>query len=1519
MSRMCLASTREHGRVVDRKMLANPGKTKPKNLSGTMEGHMATTKGRRAPITSLMILAILLQCLLCASSAHGQSWQMIPGPGPAGGVSGSAVTVEEPDIAVRANGEFFVTYIESPFGVHLKHYDGSSWSEYPAGSAAGYGIAPVTVTICHRTQVALDTGEEPVVAFYADGHIYVRKYNGSTWVGLGGSDSGTGLDTYPEYGTDNDNLCLSCDTLGNPTVCWKKRNSFISFLILKHWNGAAWTGLGGSDTSGGIYPYDSSKNYIWPYMTLDSAGRPVIASGFHYSPYWAQPKHTYVKHWNGSSWQGYAGSDTGNGVGGYGETLSPCVAVDNSDYPVVAHFAHLERKAAVHRWNGSDWVEIDTAVIDPTEFEPRAMAADSLGRMVIAGLRLGSIEGYRLAGTSWESLGRIAAATTPTGLNLSLDDSDNIYLVCRAEVGGVSDVYAWKHTESAQGAAWEERNGSASAGGISNTPETSRYPTAVVDSAGSVSVGWVHNNPLPSAYLKRSSGAGWDELDGSASGAGLGAPYANQPCLALDKQDRILAAFVGDGLCFKRWTGAEWEELAGSGTGAGIQNIEYAYSSYGLFVTSDEMDRPIVGMSYGNFPANSIIVRFWNGISWGSDNPANTSPGYAPAAARDPQGGFWLAFDKGDWNGTTATIEIYRYFEGAWEDKGTLTAQPNNRMPAIAVDSQGRVIVAWMSGTIGTPGSYRVMVSRWDGTTWSGLAGSDAEDGISLPSNDAGLPAIAVAEGDVPVVAFIQEAASNWLCVKSFNGSSWTEFGDGSASEPGLGAGCANVVYYRDPPTAVPGWVPYFTETALAGNGSGTFFCAWERSGADEIYGKVYGAEPLPAGEYIYFNDEVSRLTDVKPNNGITISYEYDSAGNRGRKEVTSKLVLSAGEMNPVSGGIDNATTGVPVLQLALNVSDDEAILLDRLEFSGTGTADESQDISMASLWLDSNGDGDVDAADQRLGIGALFTGDNGVISFPGLFQTLPAGQRTYLLLTYDLAGTALADETFSVSLTGRKKVSATGLTSGHAIYALGAPVEGAMLTVSTDMSAPTFAGIQSATAQDKSAYLEWQPATDASTPITYHIWQGTEPFEGTVTGQPAYTTQELSYTVPGLVNGQPYYFVVRAADSAGNTDTNTVEGYAVPQAALFVLTATAGPNGSVQPEPSQFVYEDGTDVYVIPSGDVGYHFTAWTGDVPVGQESSEPLALTMNGDKAVEAAFERSRGTVVIDVTPETARWTFVDGDGVLHSGVGDATVSGMPTGQIPITWEPLAGFTAPTSPLTKTLGRDTTVVFSAVYGPVVMFSVQPQDQTRYTDESVQFEVQAGGGLGALEYQWWFDNGAKAVVPVGGNSPVLSILDLTLSNGGTYWCEVTDDMPATYASANAALQVGEHLEITQHPVGGEKRVGESHTFTVDTTGGIGSMAYLWKKGEVEIPGETGPTYTLPSLTLTDSGAYTVTVSDEYTDVRDSNTAVLEVTTGLPVTALAALIVLLAIVVILANKRSLSRNSDALMGGSTKR
>lgn len=126
------------------------------------------------------------------------------------------------------------------------------------------------------------------------------------------------------------------------------------------------------------------------------------------------------------------------------------------------------------------------------------------------------------------------------------------------------------------------------------------------------------------------------------------------------------------------------------------------------------------------------------------------------------------------------------------------------------------------------------------------------------------------------------------------------------------------------------------------------------------------------------------------------------------------------------------------------------------------------------------------------------------------------------------------------------------------------------------DVNPPTFSGLSSITgATGTSLQLNWTTATDnvtASSGIIYLICQSTTAGACATTWTTTYTTAAgaTTYTVTGLTNSTTYYFIVRAQDAAGNTDTNGVEqsgttSDTTPPTFAGLSTATATSGTSVQ------------------------------------------------------------------------------------------------------------------------------------------------------------------------------------------------------------------------------------------------------------------------------------------------------------------------------------------------------------------
>ena len=156
----------------------------------------------------------------------------------------------------------------------------------------------------------------------------------------------------------------------------------------------------------------------------------------------------------------------------------------------------------------------------------------------------------------------------------------------------------------------------------------------------------------------------------------------------------------------------------------------------------------------------------------------------------------WLDDDSGAW-------QVYgRHWNGtAWQEIGAGTASDggisdstNVFVPAssyysvaVTVSSNGTVYVAWADDS---SGNAEIFVKQWDGSTWSEVgAGSATDGGISSNDCDSSEPALAVAPDGYVYAAWYDSSDSggdNEIYVKRWNGSVWSEVGEGSASGGGI-------------------------------------------------------------------------------------------------------------------------------------------------------------------------------------------------------------------------------------------------------------------------------------------------------------------------------------------------------------------------------------------------------------------------------------------------------------------------------------------------------------------------------------------------------------------------------------------------------------------------------------------------------------------------------------------------------------------------------------------------------------
>jgi hypothetical protein len=107
-------------------------------------------------------------------------------------------------------------------------------------------------------------------------------------------------------------------------------------------------------------------------------------------------------------------------------------------------------------------------------------------------------------------------------------------------------------------------------------------------------------------------------------------------------------------------------------------------------------------------------------------------------------------------------------------------------------------------------------------------------------------------------------------------------------------------------------------------------------------------------------------------------------------------------------------------------------------------------------------------------------------------------------------------------------------------------------------------------------------------------------------------------------------------ANATDQNYTATVGSYTltITKAGTGTGTVTSNPAGINCGTTCLAAFTRGTQVTLTATGDVGLAFTAWTGDFPPGQGSTNPLTITMDANKTITANFTAAGSMVQIDTS---------------------------------------------------------------------------------------------------------------------------------------------------------------------------------------------------------------------------------------------------------------------------------------------
>lgn len=164
---------------------------------------------------------------------------------------------------------------------------------------------------------------------------------------------------------------------------------------------------------------------------------------------------------------------------------------------------------------------------------------------------------------------------------------------------------------------------------------------------------------------------------------------------------------------------------------------------------------------------------------------------------------------------------------------------------------------------------------------------------------------------------------------------------------------------------------------------------------------------------------------------------------------------------------------------------------------------------------------------------------------------------------------------------------------------------------------------------------------------------------------------------------------------------------------------------------------------------------------------------------------------------------------------------------------------------------------------------SLQPENVSIVAGLAATFSVVAAGSA-PLSYQWRKDG----VAITGATSATLTLNSVPTSAAGGYTVVVTNNAGSITSNVGQLIVVVTPV-IALQPDSQSTLAGANASFSVSATG-TAPFSYQWRKDGVAISGATSATLTLSSVQFSDSGNYSVTVSNAAGSVA-SNTAALSV------------------------------------------
>lgn len=313
------------------------------------------------------------------------------------------------------------------------------------------------------------------------------------WFGIRLSDAGNGISAQfpdsvdPSICVDGTDIYVPWVQEGNP-----QDTNTHDRIFLRKYNGTDWVELGGSGHQPGINNAQPNFDASDPSIAMVSPGTPAVA----WRQKVLTGAKVFVSLWGGSSWFGLAGSDT-NGLPGGSVAVNPDIITDSGGIPVVAWEEQTTQKIPVYRWDAvSTWVNLGNMGNAPYAGEPD-LARGPNNEIYLTWVQTPNGVGSNLyfqvfaakyAGGIWTSLGNSTNypgisfstnnVTHPYHPQISLGFNGSVFVSWQAGSNVNSSILCRRFN----GSSWVPVAGAGTPPGVADNGGVSARPEMVVDS-----------------------------------------------------------------------------------------------------------------------------------------------------------------------------------------------------------------------------------------------------------------------------------------------------------------------------------------------------------------------------------------------------------------------------------------------------------------------------------------------------------------------------------------------------------------------------------------------------------------------------------------------------------------------------------------------------------------------------------------------------------------------------------------------------------------------------------------------------------------------------------------------------------------------------------------------------------------------------------------------------------------------------------------------------------------------------